>query len=86
MRTIVDLPSEEIRRLDGIAKRDKVSRAEVVRRAVKQYADQVTPHPIEAVFGIWKDRKDIGDGLDYQNRLRDEWEERLQALYPGRKV
>ncbi|MES2884444.1 MAG: CopG family transcriptional regulator [Pseudomonadota bacterium] len=74
MRTIVDLPDAEIRRLDGIAKRDKVSRAEVVRRAVKSYADQVTPHPIEAVFGIWKDRKDIGDGVEYQRRLRAEWD------------
>lgn len=86
MRTIIDLPSEEIRRLDGIAKRDKVSRAEVVRRAVKSYADQAEPDPLEALFGIWKGRKDIGDGLAYQNRLRDEWDERLQELYPGRKV
>ena len=22
-------------------------------------------------FGIWKDRSDIGDGLDYVNKLRD---------------
>lgn len=74
MRTIVDLPTEDIQRLDSIAKREKVSRAEVVRRAVKRYADQAAPHPLEAVFGIWKDRKDIGDGVEYQRRLRAEWD------------
>lgn len=74
MRTIVDLPNEDIRRLDGIAKREKVSRAEVVRRAVKDYADKVEPHPIDAVFGMWKGRKDIGDGVEYQRRIRAEWD------------
>ncbi len=24
-------------------------------------------------FGLWKDRKDIGDGLEYQERIRSEW-------------
>lgn len=28
-------------------------------------------HP---AFGMWKGRKDIGDGLEYQRKLRTEWE------------
>ena len=28
--------------------------------------------PEEAGFGIWRDRQDIGDGVDYVNRIRSE--------------
>ena len=28
-------------------------------------------NPPEFGYGIWKDRADIGDGVDYVNKLRD---------------
>lgn len=68
MRTIVDIPSEDITALETIAKRERVSRAEIVRRAVKIYADEHGPDPIEAVFGLWKGRGI--DALAYEDEIR----------------
>lgn len=84
MRTIVDIPKEDVRRLDQLARRRRVSRAQIVREAVKFYSIQQSPDPLDAAFGIWKDRKDIGDGLAYQNRLRDEWEDRFAEIHKAR--
>lgn len=84
MRTIVDLPKSQVRALDRIARRQRVSRAEVMRRAARSYAASNSQDPLDAVFGMWKTRKDIGDAQDYVNRLRDEWEGRLRELYRKR--
>jgi len=37
MRTIIDLPEQDIQDLDGICAREHISRAEAVRRAVSGY-------------------------------------------------
>jgi len=39
MRTIVDLPEDQIKALDSIGKREDLSRTELVRRAVAAYLD-----------------------------------------------
>ena len=78
VRTIVELPDEQLRALADYCAREKVSRAEAVRRAVGAFVD--TPDEIkarrraaiDAAFGIWKDR-----GVDadtYLAELRSEWE------------
>jgi hypothetical protein len=84
MRTIVDLPSTDIRRLDMLAKRRRVSRAQIVREAVKAYADQHGANALDECFGMWKNRDDIGDAGGYVDRLRNEWEDRLGELYRKR--
>ncbi len=76
MRTIVDIPEQDIRALDRCAKRERVSRAEMVRRAVRGFVSEQKTDPLERYFGLWKDRDDIGDGLTYQQALRDEWKHR----------
>jgi predicted DNA-binding antitoxin AbrB/MazE fold protein len=39
---------------------------------VEQQAENKRPSIKDLPFyGIWKDRSDIGDGLDYVNKLRD---------------
>ncbi len=70
MRTIVDIPDQNIQALDTVCGRENISRAEAVRRAVadylaKNYSDE------DAAFGIWKGHK--ADGLKYQAELRNEW-------------
>ncbi len=71
MRTIIDIPDETAPVLDALAKRQKVSRAAVIREAIAQYlATRVSEEGDEA-FGIWQGRGE--DGLDYQQRLREEW-------------
>jgi Ribbon-helix-helix protein, copG family len=78
MRTIVDLPDEQIRALDAYSKKHGVSRAEAVRRAIAMFLPQhshrkldLSNHP---AFGSWKRRKI--DSIDFQRKLRGEWDKR----------
>ena len=73
MRTIIDLPDDQVQPLKELAARTHLSRAELVRRAVAEYLTRHRPPPDDVVFGLWKDRGE--DGLAYQDRLRSEWEE-----------
>ena len=78
MRTAVDIPEQDLKLLDQISKADKISRSEVVRRAIAAY---VAPRKVKptsddsnllAAFGIWKDRNI--DGQEYQDQIRSEWD------------
>lgn len=70
MRFLADIPDFDVEWLDALANEQGVSRAELVRRAVAAYRADVSGDAIDNAFGIWKDRDDIGDGLEYQRRLR----------------
>lgn len=72
MRTIVDLPKEQLAALGRICEEDKISRAEAIRRAVDAYAKQRQSSP-DAVFGLWAKRKE--DALEYEDRVRSEWDQ-----------
>ena len=93
MRTLVDIPEEDIRWLDTNAVEQGKSRAALVREAVSIFRAQTVPADdkswIDRGFGIWQDRTDIGDGLEYQRRIRAEWTrpwdddyEAVKAEYP----
>lgn len=86
MRTIIDLTDEQIARLEEVADRDGISRAEAIRRAVDAaYADvavEGSRAAREAAYGLWKGRK--VDALRYVDKLRDEWEDRLGELHGPR--
>ena len=74
MRTLVDIPDEQLAELNKLAEREKVSRAELVRRAVAEMLAskrQAKGDGIEKAFGLWAGRDE--DGLAYQERLRSEW-------------
>lgn len=71
MRTIIDIPAGLLDALDALAERDKVSRAEAVRRAIAEYLEKRRVSRPDAAFGIWKS-KEI-DSLAYEDSLRDEW-------------
>ena len=76
MRTIVDLPDSQIEALKRMGDAARLSRAELMRRAVAEYLARHQPQqPIEKdeAFGIWKTHKT--DGLDYQEHSRAEWDE-----------
>ncbi len=77
MRTIVDIPDDNIKTLDIIAKHKDVSRAELVRRAVADYLEKEnTPKPMSTeLFGSMKDVY-TEDSLIIEQRLRSEWDDR----------
>ncbi len=71
MRTIVDLPAGQVESLDEWCRREGVSRAEAVRRAVAEHLRKHHGHGAEKAFGLWRSIPE--DGLAYQERLRREW-------------
>ena len=75
MRTIIDLESDQLNRLDAWAKAEKVSRAEAVRRAVNLMLERLAA-PQGTGFGLWAQGSSISaerDGLVLQRAMRDEW-------------
>jgi hypothetical protein len=74
MRTIIDLPPDQLEALDGICRRDSISRAEAIRQAVALLVRQRGASTSGVAFGLWRGRRH-GDGLRYQERLRREWQE-----------
>lgn len=72
MRTIIDLPHRQLSALDQLSKANKLSRAEVIRRALEHYLADHAPER-DAAFGAWKHAGAREDGLAYQRRLRREW-------------
>lgn len=86
MRTIVDLPEEQIKALDIIGKKGDLSRAELVRRAVAAYVEtehKAAKSKLDQYFGMFKDDPTVFDGLDgigWQKKMRAEWAERDAAI------
>ena len=71
MRTIIDLPDDQVTRLAALCRRNRLSRAEAVRRAVAAYLDAHGVAEGDEAFGIWRGRN--LDGLTYERNVRDEW-------------
>lgn len=72
MRTIVDIPEQDIERLARVCRREGISRAEAVRRAVSLYLAHEDAGRGDRAFGLWRGRK--GDALGYEDGVRKEWE------------
>ena len=74
MRTIIDLPDDQLEALGEICAQKKVSRAAVIRQAVAGYIQQSKANKSENAFGLWK-KKNI-NALKYEDKLRAEWDNR----------
>ena len=72
MRTLVDIPDDVIAHLDALAQQNKRSRAAEVRDALSNHVrDRTRNDWIAKGAGYWEHRTDIGDGLAYQDRIRN---------------
>ena len=71
MRTLVTFDEDQIRALDTLARRLRISRAELIRRAVDRFLEDKTSGDDLPSFGLWVGA--AGDGLAYQEKLRSEW-------------
>lgn len=73
MRTLVDIPDDDIEKLDALAAKRKQSRAAAIREAVTLYLVRNSDNDwIERGYGYWADREDIRDGLEYQLAIRED--------------
>jgi hypothetical protein len=81
IRTLISLEDEDKRWLDQRAKEEGMTMTQLVRTAVRRYRLQCetsgTAEPsldqlLRQTAGTWKE----GDGLRYQQEVRNEWEPR----------
>jgi len=72
MRAIIDISDEQVEDLARIGRREGLSRAELVRRAIAAFLRRHKAPLGTNAFGLWRDRS--VDGLDYEDGLRREWQ------------
>jgi len=72
MRTLVDIPDGELYALDSLSKSRSLSRAELVRQAIRAFIAANPAEPKRDGFGLWAHKK--RDGLKYQQEIRSEWD------------
>jgi metal-responsive CopG/Arc/MetJ family transcriptional regulator len=73
MRTIVEIPEAQLKSLSQLCRRERISRAEAIRRAVAKMLNDQRPMEdgMSGAFGIWKHR--AGDVRGTLDQLRGEW-------------
>ena len=71
MRTLVDIPSNDLEALDQLGQRRRESRAKLIREAVSDYLARNRGPAFAEAFGLWSDQ--AVDGLEYQRKIRSEW-------------
>lgn len=70
MRTLVDIPDDDIAWLDRRAVAEGKSRTALVREAVAAFRTTEVADWITRGAGYWKDRQNIGDAVEYQRAMR----------------
>jgi hypothetical protein len=80
MRTLVDIPAEDLDLLNGVVKTLAISRAEFVRRAISKSLEPHRQSQKQEAFGLWANRP--VDGLAYQERMREEWHDETSSSTP----
>jgi uncharacterized protein YehS (DUF1456 family) len=83
-RFLVDIPEEDIARLDALAKAEGKSRAAVLREAVANYIAAESQQGFEKYFGLWERHGSTVDGLEYETELRGEWPD-VPDLTPSKR-
>ena len=71
MRTLVDLGDSQVQALDELSKKDKRSRASLIREAIDDFLAQRRSDREGDAFGLWGKRK--VEGLAFQEKARGEW-------------
>jgi len=84
-RFLVDVPADDVRKLDEIAKREGKSRAAVLREAVSSYLEESRKEGFEKYFGLWERHGSTVDGLAYERQLREEWPDISDVAPPKKK-
>lgn len=87
-KLLVNLTAGQYRRLRALATGLGESMAQVVREAIEAYTATKKPplsyrEIIEQTAGAWKDRKDIKDGVSYENEIRKGWAKRWKRELSG---
>ena len=71
MRTIIELPDEQFHALAALCEREKISRAEAIRRALGEMLSRKQYQTREQAFGAWPKKVDSRTLVE---KLRKEWD------------
>jgi len=71
MRALVDLGDAQLQALDELSKKERLSRAALIRRAIDDYLAKQRDKQEDDAFSLRGKRK--VDGLAYQEKVRSEW-------------
>jgi len=71
MRILTEIGNTQLKALDELSKREKTSRAALIRHAVDDFIAKHHHECRDDAFGLWGDK--TIDGLAYQEKLRTEW-------------
>lgn len=72
MRTLVDIPTSQLNALTEISKREKLSRAALIRKAIELLLAQQQLTTQHEAFALLQGKQKI-NALTYQRKLRSEW-------------
>ena len=84
-RFLVDIPDDDLAKIDAIARVEGKSRAAVLREAVADYIAESSKDWLQAGFGLWAKHGFDEDGMHNQDRLRDEWVREWDSDYDPAK-
>ena len=84
MRTLVDLPDDDVTWLDARARADGRSRTAIVRDAIAAFRNLHEKTAMEQYFGLWERHGSTVDGLAYERGLREEWPTAPDLASPAR--
>jgi predicted transcriptional regulator len=73
MRFLADIPDDDVKWLDQLAREQGKSRAAVLREAVSAYRPQAPDKGLEQGFGVWARHGVTVDPHDYDRARRAEW-------------
>jgi metal-responsive CopG/Arc/MetJ family transcriptional regulator len=71
MRILTEIGDGQIKALDELSRKEKTSRASLIRSAVDDFLAKHRRQHQNDAFGLWGDQRI--DGLAYQEKLRSEW-------------
>ena len=74
-RTLIDIPTELIEKLDVISKNRHVSRTHLIRLAIDLWLKEQKPIVHKQAFGILKNHA-IKDSVELQRKMRREWDDK----------
>ena len=73
-RTIISIPEETKIWLESYSKANSISMAEAIRKGISYLRSEEERDTLQSILnksrGLWKK----GDGLQYQDKIRSEWE------------
>ncbi|MES2995832.1 MAG: CopG family transcriptional regulator [Verrucomicrobiota bacterium] len=72
MRTIIDLPADQVEALAKHCANRGISRAEAVRNAVSRLLSEDQEQTLDQAFGAWADQP--FDAVEYVREMRKEWD------------